>query len=71
MTKGRSVTKGGRSRSTAVGNFRVRVGALTQEPAHAHRSKIFWMCESQMHNVLDFDSLDQNLLDSTSDFAFR
>jgi hypothetical protein len=49
-------------------------GTRTRESAHRSRhthtrSKIFWMCESQMQNLLDFDSLDQNHFHSTASNA--
>jgi hypothetical protein len=79
----RAVGRKGRSRSRAVGDFKVRVGARTLESARtqesAHRSrhthmsqhtplecKRFCISTGLDPNILHFDSLDQNLLDSTS-----
>jgi hypothetical protein len=57
--------KGGRSRSTAVRDFRIRISTLesacTQESAHAQQSAH----TAQMQKLLDFDGLDPK------DFAFR
>jgi hypothetical protein len=51
----------------SVGDFRVRVGARTQHRSqHTHlECKRFRISTALIQNILDYDSLDQNLLDST------
>jgi hypothetical protein len=52
----------GQSRSTAVGNFRVRVGTRTQDL----ESKIFWIRGPQMQNILPSAVLNANFFEITA-----